>query len=147
MNERTVFPVDKDGADVTGPLAVMDGACGLCAFGAQMIDRLDRSGEIRIVTIQTDLGRRLLARHGLDAQDPESWLFIEDGVAHEGFDAMMRVGIRSGGWGHLLGGAAVVPKPLRDRLYRFIARNRFAVFGRKRMCDLPSASLRARLIG
>lgn len=61
------------------PVAVMDGTCALCSFGARMIHRLDRNGDIRICPIQTRMGRGLLAGHGLDPDDPASWMFIEAG--------------------------------------------------------------------
>ncbi|WP_224826378.1 thiol-disulfide oxidoreductase DCC family protein [Cognatishimia sp. MH4019] len=133
--------------DWRAPLAVMDGDCALCAFGARMIDRLDHAKEIRIATIETALGRALLAHYGLRATAPDSWLFIEDGVAHDGFDAMIRLGRRTGGIGHALRLLQVLPRPLRSGLYSWIARNRYRLFGRRRMCDLPSDSLRARLVG
>jgi predicted DCC family thiol-disulfide oxidoreductase YuxK len=128
------------------PIAVMDGTCALCCFGARMIDRLDQSGEIRICTVQSDLGARLLAEYGLRPDDPESWLFLDGGQAYEGFDAMVKVGRRTGGWGRLLGVLRILPPPLRRWLYARIARNRYAVFGRADMCAIPSPSLRARLI-
>ena len=148
MNERYSFLNDPSvpAFDAEAPLAVMDGDCALCAFGARMIDRLDRSGEIRITTLDTPLGRALMQHYGLQADDPESWLFIEKGTAFEGFDAMIRVGVRCGGWGQLLWALRILPRPLRAGLYTWIARNRYRVFGRRRMCESPTLSLRARLI-
>ncbi|MEL7214062.1 MAG: DCC1-like thiol-disulfide oxidoreductase family protein [Pseudomonadota bacterium] len=133
--------------DSDAPLAVMDGDCALCSFGARMIDRFDRDREIRITTIETDLGGALLAHYGLQVTSPESWLFIEDGVAYQGFDAAMRIGWRIGGVAHGLRVLALLPRPVRDALYSWVARNRYRMFGRQRMCDVPSESLRARLIG
>lgn len=129
------------------PIAVMDGTCALCCFGARMIDWLDRSGAIRICTVQSALGTRLLADHGLRPDNPESWLFLDGGRAYEGFDAMVRVGERSGGWGRVLSALRILPPRLRRWLYARIARNRYAMFGRADMCAIPSPSLRARLIG
>jgi predicted DCC family thiol-disulfide oxidoreductase YuxK len=129
------------------PIAVMDATCALCAFGARMIHRLDRSGTIRICPVQSPLGQQLLAEHGISGVDPESWLFLEGGRAWTDFDAMAEVGMRSGGWGRVLGLLRVIPKPLRDWLYRRVARNRYAVFGRGDICAIPDPAFRARLIG
>jgi predicted DCC family thiol-disulfide oxidoreductase YuxK len=41
----------------------------------------------------------------------------------------------------------ILPRPLRDWLYDRVARNRYALFGRKDSCEIPSAELRERLIG
>lgn len=129
------------------PIAVMDAGCALCSFGARMIHRLDTSGTIRICPVQTPLGQSLLTQYGITATDPESWLFIADGRVWTDFDAMAEVGLRCGGWGRLLGLLRLVPKPLRDWLYRRVARNRYAIFGRGDMCAIPDPAFRARLIG
>lgn len=128
------------------PIAVMDGNCALCSFGARMIHRLDRRQEIRICPIQTERGRALLAVHDFEVDDPESWIFLENGNAFFGFDAMIRVGERSGGWGRLLSPLRLLPRPARDWLYKRIARNRYALFGQRDMCAIPDPALRARLI-
>jgi hypothetical protein len=61
------------------PIALMDGNCALCCFGARIIDRLDRAGEIRICPVQTRLGRALLQHYGLSVDAPETWLLLERG--------------------------------------------------------------------
>jgi predicted DCC family thiol-disulfide oxidoreductase YuxK len=128
-------------------IAVMDATCALCSFGARMIHRLDRSGTIRICPVQSPLGQTLLAENGITVTDPESWLFIADSRVWTDFDAMAEVGMRCGGWGRLLGLLRLIPKPLRDWLYRRVARNRYAIFGRGDMCAIPDPAFRARLIG
>lgn len=128
------------------PIALMDAECALCCFGARMIDRLDRSGEIRICPVQTVLGRALLSHYGLRVDSPETWLLLERGQVLGDFEAMIRVGERSGGWGRGLSMLRIVPRALRNRLYGWIARNRYLWFGRGDLCALPSASLRARLL-
>ncbi len=129
------------------PIAVMDGTCALCSFGARMIHRLDRSGDIRICPIQTEMGQQLLRENDLDPHDPATWLFIEDGKVWRDFEAMIRVGERSGGFGRILSLLRLVPARLRGWLYLRIARNRYAMFGRGDVCALPDPALRARLIG
>ena len=128
------------------PIAYMDGNCTLCSFGARAIDRLDKSGTIKICPIQTERGRTALIAHGLDPDDPDSWLFIDETGAYEGFDGMIRVGARSGGLGLILQPLRLVPRPIRNWLYRRIARNRYALFGRTDLCALPRPSLRARMV-
>lgn len=132
--------------DDTGPLTVMDGECVLCSFGARMIARFDRKAEFRICRAQTPLGRALLLHFGLDPDDPESWLYLEGGRAFTSLDAMIRAGRRVGGVGWLLQPLRLIPRPAQDWLYRRLARNRYALFGRTVMCDLPDPGLRARLL-
>lgn len=128
------------------PIALMDAECALCCFGARMIDRLDRSGEIRICPAQSVLGRALLQHYGLSVDNPETWLLLEQGRVLGNFEAMIRIAERSGGWGRILSALRIVPRRLRNVLYVWIARNRYRLFGRADLCTLPSPSLRARLM-
>jgi predicted DCC family thiol-disulfide oxidoreductase YuxK len=132
--------------DDTGPVAVMDAACALCSWGARMIHRLDRSGSIRICPVQSPLGTALMRHYGLDPADPESWLFIDGGQAFADFDATVQAGRRMGGWAGLARALVALPKPVRDWLYRRLARNRYRLFGRADMCALPDPAFQKRLL-
>jgi predicted DCC family thiol-disulfide oxidoreductase YuxK len=134
------------GFDDRGPIVFMDGECALCTGAARVIARLDKRGEFRICPIQSDLGRAVLAHYGLDHENPESWLYLADGNAFASLDAVIEAGARLGGLGRLLRALVVLPRPVRDWLYRRIARNRFAIFGRARMCAVPDAALKRRLL-
>jgi len=150
MRPRPTFSF-RDDPDVppfddAKPLALLDGECALCSAGARLIDRMDRSGEVRICTSQSPLGRALLAHYGLQADDPESWLLIEGGCAYLEFDAVFRLGQRCGLLGRLLIVLRLLPAGWRSALYRHVARNRIRWFGRAELCALPSPTLRARLV-
>lgn len=125
----------------------MDGDCALCTFGARMIARFDRRGVVRICPVQTPLGQAVLRHYGVAPGDPETWLFVDRGRAWDGMDAMLHAGWRLGGLGLLMQPLWLVPPVLRRWLYRRIARNRYALFGRRDMCAVSDARLRSRLIG
>ena len=138
---------DRDVPDLPDrPIAVMDGDCALCTFGARWIARLDRSGEIAIAPASGRIGGALLSHYGLDPADPDSWLFVDQGRALGGLEAVVALGRRVGGPGRLLAPLGWLPEGLRDASYRRIARNRIRLFGRADMCALPDPSLRARLL-
>lgn len=133
--------------DAQAPLAVMDAECAICSWGARMIHRLDRAQTTGICPIQTPLGAALLRHYGLTPDDPTSWLFIDQGRAYSDFDAVIYAGRLFGGWGRVCTLLACLPKPVRDRLYFWVARNRYRVFGRADMCALPDPAFRKRLRG
>ena len=143
------YRLDKDvpSFDDTFAIAVMDGECALCTFGAQWIDRFDKSGKIRICPIKSPLGAALLRHYGFDPEDPGSWVFLENGIAWTSFDAWIKAGETVGGIGKLMRLFWGVPRPIRDWMYRRVALNRIAIFGSADMCSLPCPSFRARLIG
>lgn len=127
-------------------IVVMDGSCALCTRAARTIAARDRRGEIRICPSGSPVGRALLAACGLDPDDPESWLLVEHGHVYGSLEAVTRVGQRLGGWLRLVGVFDFLPGRAQDWLYRWIARNRYRIFGRADMCGVPDPELRRRLL-
>lgn len=128
-----------------GPIAVMDGDCALCTRGARLIARMDRDRAFRICPLQSATGTALARHYGLEPGDPETWLFLENGQAWSGMDAIIRIGERLGGVGRTASAMRVLPRPVRDWIYRRIARNRFRL-GRTDMCAVTDPELRSRLM-
>ena len=139
--EDTTVPAFDD----AGPVAVMDGDCALCSWGARTIARLDRDGAFRICPVQSSPGTALARHYGLEPGDPKTWLFIDHGQAWTGMEAIIRIGERLGGMGRIAGMMRVLPRGLREWLYRRIAHNRYR-FGRTDMCATPDPELRRRLM-
>jgi len=131
--------------DDGGPVAIMDGDCALCASGARVIARLDRERVFRVGRTQSAAGAALVRHYGLQPEDPETWLYLEDGRAWSGMEAIIRIGARLGGPGRSLGILRLLPRSLREWLYRRIAHHRYR-FGRTDMCNFPDPELRARLL-
>ena len=148
MSEPYSFRADPAVPDFddSAPLALMDGECAICSWVARMIHRLDRSRTVRICPIQSPLGAALLRHYGLVPEDPASWLFIDRGMPHVDFEAVLHAGRRFGGTARLVGILRIFPKPLRDWLYRRLARNRYAIFGRADLCSLPDPEFQKRLL-
>lgn len=132
--------------DDSAPVAFMDGGCVLCTRGARVIARLDRRLGIRICPVDTPLGKAMLHHLGLDPEDTETWVYLRDGTAHASLAAMIRLGKDIGGVGYLLAPLGLLPRGVQDWLYRRIARNRYALFGRTDMCAIPDGKLRRRLL-
>ena len=106
----------------------------------------DKKGVFRFATMQSAAGRRLLAVHGLDPADPVSVLFLDRGCAFIDSGAILRVLLRLGGVWRLAAVGHLVPRPLRDGLYRWVARNRYRWFGRRQACFVPGPKAAARFL-
>lgn len=117
---------------------VFDGVCLLCSRWVDFVLRHDHAGRFRMAAMQGAHGRALLQAHGLSADDPASLLLVQDGHAHTDTDAIARVLDGLGGrWGVAAAALRAVPRFCRDPAYRWIARHRYRLFGRRASCRLP----------
>lgn len=128
------------------PVIVFDGVCALCSRWVRFLLRFDRRGRYRFAAMQGAQGRALLQAHGLDPEDPTSFLLLDAGRAWTDTDAIIRVLTGLGGAWRLLGVLRWVPRRLRDPAYRALARNRYRWFGRHDTCFLPTAAQAARFL-
>ena len=133
--------------DASHPLIVFDGVCVLCSGFVRMVVRLDRQGRFRFATAQSPLGEALFRKHGLRTDSYETNLVLIDGTAFTHLDSLVAVMSELGWPWRAAKALLLLPRPLRDWLYERIARNRYALFGRKDSCDIPSAALRGRFLG
>lgn len=131
----------------TGGLIVFDGVCMLCSGFARWVTRADTAQKFRFTTAQSPLGEALYRQHGLRTDVYETNLVIIDGVAHQRMDSLIAV-MDTLGWPWRLPALLLrlLPRGLRDRLYGVIARNRYALFGKKESCDIPPGALRERIL-
>jgi predicted DCC family thiol-disulfide oxidoreductase YuxK len=135
---------NEPAASRDGPVIVFDGVCVLCNGWVRFLLRRDR-GRYRFAPMQSSAGRALLVAHGLDADDPSSFLLLEQGRAFTDSDAIVRVLAGLGGAWKLAALLAWVPRAVRDPLYRLMARNRYRWFGTT-SCTIPSESQRTRFL-
>ena len=137
------MPVDPS-SSANGPVIVFDGVCVLCNGWVRFLLRRDQ-GRYRFASMQSESGRALLSAHGLDADDPASFLLVDNGVAWTDTDAIRRVLSGLGGAWRVAALIGMIPRFLRDPLYRNIARNRYRWFGTT-TCTVPDEAQRSRFL-
>ncbi|MFM8223590.1 MAG: thiol-disulfide oxidoreductase DCC family protein, partial [Planctomycetaceae bacterium] len=129
----------------TPPIVFYDGVCGMCNQVVQWLSWLDRAGRLKYAPLQGETAARILPPQG--PGDPDSvQIWTTRGIASHS-TAVCHVlwelpwYCRPAGW--LLW---IIPKPLRDWGYRWVARHRYGWFGRYDQCRLPTSAERARLL-
>lgn len=127
-------------------LMVFDGLCNACSAQVRLLLRLDRAGTIRFTSIQSPYGRHLAARFGIDADDPSTFLFFDGGRPLTQSQAVIAIAGRLPRPWRWLRVLAYLPRPVRDGAYRWVARNRYRLAGRRETCMIPSPEVRARFI-
>lgn len=135
----------NDGTPPT--IVVFDTDCVLCSSWVQFICRHERDETMRFVSAWSAEGAILAARHGLRSEDlDETYLVIDGGRGLVRSDAGLAV-IRQLAmpWRALLF-LSIIPRPLRDLVYGFVARNRYRWFGHRPNCFVPPAGQSHRFV-
>jgi len=136
----------------SNPIVFYDGVCGLCNRLVQFLLKHDREGRLRFASLQSDFAAKVLGRHGFDPKDLDTVHVVEnydqpDERVLQRSDAILRAGRELGGfWSASSSIAKVVPRPLRDLVYRLVATNRYRMFGKYDACMLPDPSQRSRFL-
>ncbi|MEP6484784.1 MAG: thiol-disulfide oxidoreductase DCC family protein [Rudaea sp.] len=120
------------------PILVFDGVCVLCSRSVRFVLRHDAQRRFRFATAQSETGRRLMIEHGIDPAQPASVLLVENGVGYTESEAAIRV-LREFalGWRTLAAVLWIIPRPVRDAVYRYVAKRRYGWFGKTDVCYLP----------
>ncbi|MEO0043405.1 MAG: hypothetical protein RL329_2853 [Bacteroidota bacterium] len=127
-------------------IILFDGVCNLCDTFVQFVLKKDKKARFRFAALQSQRGALLLKQFGLSATEYNSVVLVESGQVYQKSAAALRILKGLGGMWTLLYAFIWIPRPIRDVLYDWIARNRYRFFGKKAECMLPTPEIRARFL-
>jgi predicted DCC family thiol-disulfide oxidoreductase YuxK len=128
------------------PVVLFDGVCNLCNGAVQFIIKRDPYARISFASLQSPIGQNLLEKNKLPSSDFDSFIFLEDGKVYtESTAALKTLRYLTGAW-KLAAVLIIIPKPVRDFFYRYIAKNRYKWFGKKEQCMTPSEDTKKRFL-
>lgn len=138
-NPGSSIPRDK-------PILLFDGICNLCNGSVLWVIRHDPRNQFRFASLQSEVGRQLLAEAGLPAAALNTVVLHADGRFYTRSDAALGVLSHLGSPWSWLGALRVIPRSIRNVVYDWIARNRYRWFGKKDSCMIPTPELRSRFL-
>jgi predicted DCC family thiol-disulfide oxidoreductase YuxK len=130
------------------PLILFDGVCNLCNASVNYVIDRDPAALFRFASLQSDTAEKRLGALGvvLPKGDPDSILLIEDGRVYRESTAALRIARLLKGPARWWAVFQIVPRPIRDAVYQFIARHRYRWFGRTDACRVPTPELASRFL-
>jgi predicted DCC family thiol-disulfide oxidoreductase YuxK len=120
------------------PILFFDGVCNLCNSTIDFLIRRDQRRKLRYAPLQGETAVRLLGIKEAGQGDPDSIVLLRKGRLSRRSGAVLRVLADLGGIWRLALLCLLVPWPLRDRGYKFIATHRYQWFGRRDTCRIPT---------
>lgn len=117
------------------PVLLFDAECGFCRRVVRLLLRLDPGARLAFAPLQGPPAREFLRAQRLPPDAGDSLVFIPDwhrptpGAYQLRSDGVLRALATLGGPWRILSWLRLIPRPLRDTLYRTVARHRHALGG------------------
>jgi predicted DCC family thiol-disulfide oxidoreductase YuxK len=140
------------------PVVLFDGTCNFCDGAVHFMIDHERGSALRFAALQSEPGTALLdrsttpekakeLREGVTGDgDPDSLALVENGHVYTHSTGALRIA-RYLRWPWSWFAAFwIVPRPIRDAVYRWFARHRYAWFGKTSACRVPTPEFRARFL-
>ena len=126
-------------------IILFDGVCNFCNSSVQFIIKRDPTGIYQFTSLQSGIGRKLLTEHNIPTE-LDSFIYLEANNVYFKSTAALKVCRNLKGLWKLVYIFIIIPRPLRDMVYGFIARNRYKWFGKRDACMIPSPEQRKRFL-
>ncbi|MBM3941147.1 MAG: DUF393 domain-containing protein [SAR202 cluster bacterium] len=121
------------------PVLLFDGICNLCNGAVRFILRHERDRTVHFAALQSAAGAALLRQCGLLPDYTASLVLIAGTHAYRDSEAVVRVARHLRAPWSLARFARLVPRPLRDGIYRLVAARRYRWFGKRAEACLAPA--------
>jgi predicted DCC family thiol-disulfide oxidoreductase YuxK len=126
-------------------IVLFDGVCNLCSSSVQFIIARNSKKNIKFAALQSDFGQAQLTKYQLSSE-VRTIVLIKGEQIFTRSAAVLEICKELNGLYPLLVFLKIIPRPLCDWIYNFVARRRYRWFGKKDQCWLPTPDLQSRFI-
>jgi predicted DCC family thiol-disulfide oxidoreductase YuxK len=127
-------------------IVFFDGVCNLCNGLVKFIVRHDRKGLIKFTPLQSEAAMQILKEAGINSVRLDSVAYLSGNKIYYKSQAILRIIKDMGGIWKALLFLRIIPRPISDAVYDFIAKHRYKIFGKKESCMIPDKSIAGRFI-
>jgi predicted DCC family thiol-disulfide oxidoreductase YuxK len=138
-------PAEADARNLA--ILAYDGHCLMCSAGIQWLMRHDRNHRFRFVALQDPQFTPFLSTASRPVQAADSVILYRKGQFYIYSTAVLEALRQLGGIYRIATLAYIVPRFIRDALYRYIARHRTDWFGRSEECYFVAPDHRFQFLG
>ncbi|WP_339145713.1 MULTISPECIES: thiol-disulfide oxidoreductase DCC family protein [unclassified Sutcliffiella] len=128
------------------PILLFDGVCNLCNSMVTFVIKRDKKATFKFASLQSDVGQNILKEHSLPMTEFDSFYYVEGKRIFTKSSAALKVAKELDGAWKLFYPLILIPKPLRDIVYSYVAKNRYRWFGKKDQCMLPNPEMQKRFL-
>lgn len=141
FDSKWLKPVQKDQKK---RIVFFDGICGLCNSFIDLLMREDKQNVLSYAPLQGQTAKELIPESNLI--DLDTIMYYDNGKLFQKSDAVLRILGDIGGIWKLALVFKVVPLFVRNKVYDFVAGNRYKWFGKKEACRMPTKEEREKIL-
>jgi len=123
-----------------------DGVCNLCEGFVQWIIRRDPKEHFQFASLQSDFTKSFFISKGEKLEDLHTVILYKAGKFYSESDVTFEVINQLGFPWSWLYPFKLIPRIIRDKVYRWVASNRYQWFGKKDACMIPTPALQNRFL-
>jgi len=127
-------------------IILFDGVCNLCNGFVQFIIPRDPHGRFRFCSLQSETAKAMLSETNVDPSALSTVVLFEEHHVYTESTAILLIARRLGGPWVLMYALIIIPPLIRNAMYRWVARNRYRIFGKRNECMVPSAQWQDRFL-
>ena len=123
--------------EIKYPQVLFDGVCNLCNGTVDFILKHDRKKQFRFASLQSKTGEKKMEEWNIEPE-MDSVILISNNKIYFESEAVLGISkLLPFPW-NVMVIFKVIPVKLRDKIYRWIAKNRYRWFGKRKKCRIPS---------
>ena len=123
-----------------------DGVCNLCNRGVNFLISKDKKEVLKFASLQSEYAQNTIPKELLNRENLDTIIVYSDGQFYDRSNAVLKLCKILGGGFYVFLIGYLIPRFIRDGLYRFIANNRYRWFGKQSQCRVPSPELKDRFL-
>jgi predicted DCC family thiol-disulfide oxidoreductase YuxK len=122
-----------------------DGICVLCNRVVDFLIRHDKKQLLKFAALQSELAGKLIDLK-VSPEDQDTVIYFDSGKIFTRSEAVLRIAEYLGFPYNAIKMAYLLPLPVRDAIYDYIAGKRFRWFGKRDFCRMPDEETRGRIL-
>jgi len=126
-------------------IILFDGVCNLCNTFINLVIDWDQKNAFYFVALQSETGQILLEKYHI-SKNLDTVILLKKGKVFMKSSAALEIITILGGFFRIFSFLKFFPLSFRDKLYDWVARNRYAYLGKKDSCRVPTPELMAKFL-
>ena len=118
---------------------LFDSKCNLCSKTVKRVMKLDKNKLFTFISNKSEYGKNIISKNNLNSITTETIvLFTTENKFLIKSDAAISIAVKLNPLFLIFNILFIVPKKIRDKIYDYVAKNRYKWFGENESCDITN---------